>query len=242
MNDDVERIERYLRGVVVPQCGSDRHRQQLRRQIVGGIMGPQTIRIGRRDWKIAAAVAAVIAVAGLAGAVGMIVERKHCSMGLGPDGVYQLIGMDSKYAPALNVADINDAADAGRTAEDLAKIDLLRQQDAVKLVRVIESEVNGRPDSRTLVQRYTLPAGRTKTTGPSLQNNDKNIAMTSLTARDWKEIDQLRQAGKGESLGLQETKVEGRTFTFQRERYTLHDGTNVIVSVGEPKDGSPSHE
>jgi hypothetical protein len=172
----------------------------------------------------------------------MIVERKHCSMGLGPDGVYQLIGVDSKYASALSVADINDAANAGRTAEAHAKIDLLRQQDAVKLVRVIESEVNGRPDSRTLVQRYTLPAGWTKTTGPSRQNNDKNIALTSLTARDWKEIDQLRQAGKGESLGLQETKVEGHTFTFQRQRYTLHDGTKVIVSVGEPNDSPSSHE
>jgi len=52
-----------------------------------------------------------------------------------------------------------------------------------------------------------------------------------------KEFWGLRDAGPGEDLGTHEETVEGRVFSFKRERYVLGDGTEVIWSVGTPKDG-----
>jgi hypothetical protein len=107
---------------------------------------------------------------------------------------------------------------------------------------VIESEVNGHFESRTLVHRYPLPDGRTRTIGEGDPDDEIEAPLTSLTTAAWKEIGQLRQAGRGEDLGLQEKEVKGRAFVFQRQRYTLQNGTKVIVSVGEPKDVPPSHD
>jgi hypothetical protein len=52
-----------------------------------------------------------------------------------------------------------------------------------------------------------------------------------------KEFFRLRDAGPGADLGTYEETVEGRVFSFKREKYALGDGTEVIWSVGTPKDG-----
>jgi hypothetical protein len=49
------------------------------------------------------------------------------------------------------------------------------------------------------------------------------------------EFRQLRKAGSGEDLGTYEQIVEGRVFSFKREKYLLSDGTEFIWSVGTPK-------
>ncbi len=41
----------------------------------------------------------------------------------------------------------------------------------------------------------------------------------------------------GEFLGTYEQEIRGKMFTFERKRYTLSDGTEVIRADGEPKDG-----
>jgi hypothetical protein len=49
------------------------------------------------------------------------------------------------------------------------------------------------------------------------------------------EFRQLKKAGAGEDLGTCEQTVEGRVFSFKREKYLLSDGTEFIWSVGTPK-------
>jgi hypothetical protein len=51
-----------------------------------------------------------------------------------------------------------------------------------------------------------------------------------------KEFFRLRDAGPGENLGTYEETVKGRVFSFKREKYFLGDGTEVVWSVGLPKD------
>ena len=178
---------------------------------------------------------------GFGGIVGAFVEMKYRFVGRGPGGTYQFLSKDATYAYTISASDANDAMDVEQAARELAVIDLLRRQKAIKLVRVIESEVNGRLDSRTLVHRYTLPDGRTKTIGGGDPNDEKETPLTTLTTAAWTEIDQLRQTGQGEKLGPLKKEVKGREFVFNRERYTLRDGTKVILSVGEPKEAEPPH-
>ncbi|MBN2592272.1 MAG: hypothetical protein JXA81_02105, partial [Sedimentisphaerales bacterium] len=52
----------------------------------------------------------------------------------------------------------------------------------------------------------------------------------------WEEWCQLKKAGHGEDLGTYEETMEGRVFSFKREKYFLSDGTEIIWSVGLPKD------
>jgi len=58
----------------------------------------------------------------------------------------------------------------------------------------------------------------------------------NLTAADHEELRKLREANRGEDLGIQQSEVRGRTFSFKRERFILSDGTEVIRSKGEPAD------
>ncbi|MBM4023811.1 MAG: hypothetical protein FJ280_00165 [Planctomycetes bacterium] len=233
MSTEVERIEQYLRGIAVPEYVSEPHRQQLRRRILGEVRTGRTTALPSRTWKLAAAAAVLV---GLGGIVGIIIEMGSDAAGRKPGGDHQLVSQGALPVYTISTSDANVAADAQQTETDLAVLDLLRRQNAAKLVRVIESEVNGRLDSRTLVHRYTLPDGRVRTIGEGDRDYPKAAAQMCLTTAAWTEIDQLRQTGKAERLGPQEKEVKGREFVFNRERYTLRDGTEVILSVGEPKE------
>jgi hypothetical protein len=59
---------------------------------------------------------------------------------------------------------------------------------------------------------------------------------TRLTQTDWEEFRNLLQAGAGEDFGIVEKEFKGRVFIFKRQRFVLSDGTEVIWSVGTPKD------
>lgn len=56
----------------------------------------------------------------------------------------------------------------------------------------------------------------------------------NLTDADREELRRLREANRGEDLGVEVSEVKGRTFSFRRERFILSDGTEVIQSRGEP--------
>ncbi len=123
--------------------------------------------------------------------------------------------------------------DVERMRRDLAEIDRLRQQDIRELKAVDEMEVNGARERRTLYYRYTLASGRSM-----LRNEpdpDDRDYQRVLTADQWEEFQQLRKAGPGADSGTQEKEVRGRIFTFQRQRFVLRDGTEVIWSKGAPK-------
>ena len=77
---------------------------------------------------------------------------------------------------------------------------------------------------------FTLDDG-TKVTHSVGEVKGKRI---NLTDADREELRKLREANRGEDLGIQESEVRGRTFSFTRERFILSDGTEVIWSKGEP--------
>ena len=238
MSENVESIERYLQGITVPRYVSEAHRRQLRRRVLGVVSKRRTalpVR-GVSCWKIAAAILVCVA-----GVIGMFAEARHHVAGQDPGGLYQFISKGHQRAGRAVVPDMNDRM-AAQTGEGLELIPLLYQQDNIQLVSVIESEVNGRLDSRTYLCKYALPDGRAGPLGHGDPNQAQVNPLTSLPAAAWTEISLLRQAGQGENLSTEIKEVKGRPFVFTRERFTLHNGTKVLVSVGTPKEAEPPHK
>lgn len=233
MSEDIERIERHLGGVAVPHYVSEAHRQQLRRRVLGEI-GTRRVCLRNRGWKIAAAAVVVIC---LSGGVGTLLEMAYHPTGQGVDGTGRFTGIGRESVRTRSSADANGAPP---TAQDSPEIDLLYQPGNTELVQVIASEANGRLDGRTLVQKHVWPDGRTTPMGEGDPNSRGRTPTVRLTSAVWTEIGQLRQTGKGENLGTQEKLVKGRAFVFTRERYTLRNGTKVVLSVGEPKTAPPA--
>ena len=158
------------------------------------------------------------------------------------DGIEQLVSKDVQegYTLSTSIPDANGIMDVVQTAKEPGETDLLLEQEEVEVVmvgannhspaQVIEVEASGHPDSRTPL-RYAVAKGRRNVVGV----DNHSPLPSSLSQADWVELSQLRQAGKGEDLGTQERQLKGRAFVFNRERYTLRNGTRVIVSVGAPK-------
>ncbi len=235
MSEKVEPIERYLQGVVVPRYISEAHRRQLRRRVLSVVKRRPVLPVcGVSCLKIAAAILVCVA-----GVIGAFVEARHHVAGQSPGGVYQLVSKGRQHGGTTVLPDVNDTTLAGH---DLELIPLLYQQDNIQLVGVIESQVNGRLDSRTYLCKYALPDGRISTLGQYDPNQAQANPLTSLPAAAWTEISLLRQTGQGENLGTEIKEVKGRPFVFTRERFTLHNGTKVLVSVGSPKEAEPPHD
>lgn len=57
----------------------------------------------------------------------------------------------------------------------------------------------------------------------------------NLTDADWSELANLSKAGRGELLGVYEQQVRGKLFSFEKKRYILSDGTEVVRLRGVPK-------
>jgi len=151
MGKDVERMERYLRGVAVPEYTSEQHQQQLRRRVLGEIARRQAISVRGRNWRIATA---AVILMGLGGAVGILIETRCHFAGRQSDSLPPLVGRDSQdaYAPSTPDTDANRAADGVQAARDFQEIDLPYPQDPpgdIEVVSVVEPEANSRPDRRT---------------------------------------------------------------------------------------------
>lgn len=80
---------------------------------------------------------------------------------------------------------------------------------------------------------FTLPDGTIVTQATGTPKGVK----TDLTNADWDELRSLQQANKGQDLGTEEKTVFDHVFSFTKQRFVLHDGTEVIQSTGTPKEG-----
>jgi len=119
-----------------------------------------------------------------------------------------------------------------QTRKDLEEIDRLRQQDIRRVKAVIDTEAGG-SFRRSLLYEYTVSSGRTFCVG---ENDPDQKDGTHLTTAQMDELNQLTRTGKGQEAGTEEKQVKGRLFLFQRQRFVLSDGTEVIWSKGTPKD------
>jgi hypothetical protein len=119
-----------------------------------------------------------------------------------------------------------------QSKRDHAEIDRLRARGQRELVRIIESDVEGRI-FRTCIYEYTLSDGRTKTVGES--DPDPNVCIPVLSPEQEKEVWHLRSLKQGEYLGELDREINGQIFSCETYLFTLADGTVVTHAVGERK-------
>jgi len=197
-----------------------------RRDIRRFIMRMSTTRI---------AIAALVCIgAGAITAVGVNIGRIYY-WGKSADGTHHIFYSEDgqgALGEGFITMDANGVTDVEQTRRDLEEMKILSQQGKKELLRVEETVMNGTVEMRMHEYKYELPDGRTKDMregvkwGGGFDNKER-----------WQEWRQLKEAGPGEDLGTYEETVEDRVFSFKRERYVLSDGTEIIWSVGTPKDG-----
>ncbi|MBC8468926.1 MAG: hypothetical protein H8D56_05595 [Planctomycetes bacterium] len=228
MNKNIEKIDRHLKSVALPEHISEQHRRQLRRQILNRTERRQTMFVGKRAWKVAAVVAVVLGL-GAISVVGVNIGRYYYYMGRNDDGAPIFRSEDFNVTVTLDDDEVTDVEQARRYLEEMK---ILSDQGKKELLKVEETMTDGTLEMRVHVYRYELSDGRTidqREGGPE--------GAYALSEAQWQEWRQLKKAGPGEDLGTYEETVEGRVFSFKREKYFLSDGTEIIWSVGKPKDG-----
>ena len=226
MNKNIEKIDRYLKGVALPEHISEQHRRQLRRQILNRIERRQKMYVRNRSWKYAAVLAVVLGLGAIA-VVGVNIGRYYYK-GKTDDGAHIFHSEDWDTVVTL---DDNQVTDVEQTRRDLEEIELLRQQDKRELLKVEEMMTDGTLEMKVHVYKYELSDGRIIDMREGGTEGEYALAGTAKL-QEWR---QLKKAGPGEDLGTYEEVVRDRVFSFKREKYFLSDGTEVIWSVGWPK-------
>jgi predicted anti-sigma-YlaC factor YlaD len=92
---NIDKIDKYLKGVALPEHISEQHRRQLRRQILNRIERRQTMFVRKRAWKVAAVLAILIG-AGAISVVGVNIGRYYYYMGRDDDGA-PIFRNDGRY-------------------------------------------------------------------------------------------------------------------------------------------------
>lgn len=184
-----------------------------------------------KSWKYAAVVAAVLSV-GAISVVGVNIGRYYY-LGKNEDGSHLFVSEDREDFVTMDADGVTDVEQARR---DLEEMKVLSQQGKRELLNVKETII-GTYRLKTYEYRYQLSDGRTKDMGEIADG------MPVYSQEQWKEFSpqleefrRLQEAGPGEDLGTYEEVVKGRFFSFKRERYVLSDGTEILWSVGTPKD------
>jgi hypothetical protein len=257
MSKNIEKIDRCLEGIVLPEHVSHQHRQQLRRKVLEEIERRQTMSVIKRVWKVAAVIAIVTGVGAIATAVGVKVYRYHFE-GRGRDGEYHFStepeviykrtyldpnGAERTYTVthsgwvSVGAANATDAEQAGKDLEEIA---LLRQQDARELVGVVETEVNGHLH-RTFRYKYVLSDGRTRTIGESEPGKNEPLSPEQID-EDREQIDFLREKGERELIKIIDSEVEGELHRTCIYKYILADGREKSVGGSDPELAKPVTE
>ena len=158
----------------------------------------------------------------------------------GEDGSIQMKGFVDQFQWDVEFSssdrDISIPPDFRPLYEEDDEIKILRQQDKRELLKVEEILRNGAIAWKIHEYKYELSDGQT------MDIREAGDGMPVYSQDQFKEFKpkleefrQLRKAGQGEDLGIEEKIVEGRVFSFKREKYLLSDGTEFIWSVGTPK-------
>lgn len=182
------------------------------------------------------AIAALVCIgAGAITAVGVTIGRVYYR-GTSADGTSHIFYSKDGRNDGFTMMDANGVT-AEQAQADLEEMQDLSRRGQRELLRVKETII-GAYRLKTHEYRYQLSDGRSRDMGEPADD------MPVYSQEQWKEFSpqlrecrRLREAGPGEDLGTHEETVGGRVFSFKRERYVLSDGTEVIWSVGIPKDG-----
>jgi hypothetical protein len=253
MDTNTNKINRYLKSINLPEYESDRHRLDLRRQVLTIFERRHTMHQVKRFLKIAAMVVIMISAGAIATSVGIGVYHRYNFVGQDQDGRYLFApeptetnenGIVTQSGMFVSI-DGPPGMDVEQERKDLEEIDLLRQQDSRELMVVIEHSVNGNLFS-TFRFKYVLADGREKEIGEDDPDMLKSISpeqieqnsqeFRPLRKRAFEEFPALREAGKYEDMDTYTKEIRGKTFLFKPQLYILSDGTEFIWSVGEPID------
>ncbi len=211
--------------------------QEQSREIVAAFASPKIRRLTMsarvRSWKVAAVIAVVLGL-GAISAVGVTIGKIYYR-GKTADGTHHIFYTEGPSG-GFTVMDANGVTDVEQTRRDLEEMKTLNQQGKKELLWVKETRIGAYRLTKH-EHRYRLSDGRTQDMGEPAED------MPVYSQDQWKEFGpqleesrRLRDAGPGEDLGTYEETVEGRVFSFKREKYILGDGTEVIWSVGTPKE------
>jgi hypothetical protein len=175
--------------------------------------------------KSAAVIAVVVSVGAIA-VVGVNVGR-YFYYGRNDAGDYIFVSEDRQSVDTLGADEVTDV---DQTIRDLEEIKLLSQLDQRKLIGVDELLANGKLERRVFTYQYQLSDGRT------MDMREAHELNFVLNQKQRQECIQYWHAGSGEDLGTYEQNVKGRLFVFKQKKFVLSDGTEIISSVGTPKD------
>ncbi len=182
------------------------------------------------------AIAALVLIGtGAITAVGVTVGKIYY-WGPSDDGTHHVFYSKGPSGEGFTSMDANGVT-AEQAQRDLEEMQNLSRQGKRQLLEVKETII-GACRLKTHTYRYQLSDGRTRDMGEPAKD------MPVYSQDQWKEFSprlkefrRLQQVGPGQDLGTSEEAVEGRVLSIKRERYVLGDGTEVIWSVGTPKDG-----
>jgi hypothetical protein len=237
MKSDNERIEAFLKGVVLPEYESDGHARQLRAQILSGLQARRAGSGTAPWWKTAALLLGLLGAAALATEV--IIQVHHCYFeGKVKDGPYifttrsETVGTNNGLGEMtmIGVGGDLDAAGIEQQRKDLEEVGALRQRNARELFRVTDTEVKGNPPVRMFLYKYVLADGRTWT------NNE-----SELLEADQQQIAGLRQRGRREILKVSEVEFGGQRARTLTCRYVLTNGRAVTGAETDPEQPGPVH-
>jgi hypothetical protein len=233
MKSDNERIEAFLKGVVLPEYESDGHAQQLRAQILSRLQAGRAGRGTSSWWKTAALLVGLLGAAALA--TETIIQVRHYYFYGRPKDAFYYFSTTPENAGTNQVDSIGilvrgglDAAGIEQKRKDLEEIDALRQRNARELCRVIYTEVNGKSSYRLFYYKYVLADGRTEIMGDESPSPAQSEA-------DRQQIADLRQRGQREITGIIEVGVGGQSRRSLCCRYLLSDGRRVTRFETDPE-------
>jgi hypothetical protein len=173
-----------------------------------------------------AAVIAVVLGLGAISVVGVNIGR-YFYYGRNDAGDHIFVSEDRESVVTM---DANEVTNVEQTKRDLEEIKLLSQIDQRKLIGVDELSANGKLERRVFTYQYQLSNGRT------MDMREADELNFVLNQKQRQECIQCWHAGSGEDLGTYEQNVKGRLFVFKQKKFILSDGTEIISSVGTPKD------
>ena len=236
MKSDNERIEAFLKGVVLPEYTSDQHARQLRGQLLSCLQAGRAGSGTRPWWKTAALLLGLLGAAALA--TETIIQVHHYYFyGRAKDAFYYF-STTPKNAGTSQVDSIGmfvpgglDDAGIAQKRKDLEEMDALRQRNARELFRVIDTEVNGKPSDRLFYYKYVLADGRTEIS-PEVGDNPASPAQMEA---DRQQIADLRQRGQREISSIIEVEVGGQSRRSLCCRYLLSDGRRLTMYEPDPE-------
>jgi hypothetical protein len=232
MKSDNERIEAFLKGIVLPEYTSDGHARQLRTQILSRLQATCAGSGPSSWWKTAALLLGLLGAAAVA--TETIIQVRHYHLeGRTKNGFYYFsttpenAGTNQVDSIGVFVRGDLDAAGIEQKRKDLEEIDALRQRNARELVGVADHEVKGNPPHRTFIFNYVLADGRT------VGNAEGELE------GDQQQILSLRQRGQSEILQVIEDEFGGQRIRRFTRRYVLSDGRAVSVPETDPEQPGP---